>query len=68
MITTDLRQYLRSLPVFAGPLPDFDPGAAPDEPEPLFVAWLTAAVDADVPTSLTGTTYAVTLGEVRRRG
>ncbi|GAA4608238.1 pyridoxamine 5'-phosphate oxidase [Actinoplanes octamycinicus] len=48
MITTDLRQYLRSLPVFAGPLPDFDPGAAPDEPEPLFVAWLTAAVDAGV--------------------
>jgi DNA replication and repair protein RecF len=28
---------------------------------------ITAAVDADVPTSLTGTTYAVTLGEVARR-
>jgi DNA replication and repair protein RecF len=28
---------------------------------------ITAAVDADVPTSLTGSTYAVTLGEVRRR-
>jgi DNA replication and repair protein RecF len=28
---------------------------------------ITAAVDADVPTSLTGTTYAVTLGEVGRR-
>jgi len=29
---------------------------------------ITAAVDADVPTSLTGTTFAVTLGEVSRRG
>ena len=28
---------------------------------------ITAAVDADVPASLTGATYAVTLGEVRRR-
>ena len=29
---------------------------------------ITAAVDADVPTSLAGTTYAVSLGEVHRRG
>ena len=29
---------------------------------------ITAAVDADVPTSLAGTTYAVSLGEVQRRG
>jgi DNA replication and repair protein RecF len=29
---------------------------------------ITAAVDADVPTSLVGQTFAVTLGEVSRRG
>lgn len=43
---TDLRTYLRGLPVFAGELPAFDPSAAPDQPETLFAAWLTAAVDA----------------------
>ncbi|QKW19056.1 pyridoxamine 5'-phosphate oxidase [Kitasatospora sp. NA04385] len=45
---TDLRQYLRGLAVFAGELPDFDPDAAPERPETLFVDWLTAAVDAGV--------------------
>ncbi|MEU4162115.1 pyridoxal 5'-phosphate synthase [Actinoplanes sp. NPDC026670] len=45
---SDLRRYLRGIPVFAGDLPAFDPTAAPDEPETLFVAWLRAAVDAGV--------------------
>jgi pyridoxamine 5'-phosphate oxidase len=45
---TDIRQYLRGLPVFAGELPGFDPAGAPQRPEALFVDWLTAAVDAGV--------------------
>ncbi|MEU4427706.1 pyridoxal 5'-phosphate synthase [Actinoplanes sp. NPDC024001] len=45
---TDTRTYLRGLPVFAGELPRFDPGEAPDRPDTLFVAWLTAAVGAGV--------------------
>ena len=45
---TDIRTYLRGLDVFAGELPTFDPGAAPERPETLFVEWLTAAVDAGV--------------------
>jgi pyridoxamine 5'-phosphate oxidase len=43
-----MRQYLRSLPVFAGELPVFEPTEAPDHPEVLFAGWLTAAVDACV--------------------
>ncbi|MEV6851458.1 pyridoxal 5'-phosphate synthase [Actinoplanes sp. NPDC051411] len=46
---TDIRQYLRGLPVFAGELPTFDPAEAPDRPEALFAGWLTAAVGAGVP-------------------
>ncbi|GLW52417.1 pyridoxine/pyridoxamine 5'-phosphate oxidase [Kitasatospora phosalacinea] len=46
--TTDVRQYLRGLAVFAGDLPDFDPDAAPDRPEALFLDWLTGAVEAGV--------------------
>ena len=46
---TGLRTYLRGLPVFAGSLPGFDPDRAPDRPDALFVAWLTAAVEAGVP-------------------
>ncbi|GAA2530963.1 pyridoxine/pyridoxamine 5'-phosphate oxidase [Winogradskya humida] len=45
---TDLRQYLRGLPVFAGELPAFDPAQAPQQPDTLFVDWLTTAVDAGV--------------------
>ncbi|MEU8261717.1 pyridoxal 5'-phosphate synthase [Micromonospora sp. NPDC048999] len=45
---TDIRTYLRDLPVFAGELPLFDPTAAPECPETLFVQWLTAAVDSGV--------------------
>ncbi|WP_285736392.1 pyridoxine/pyridoxamine 5'-phosphate oxidase [Kitasatospora phosalacinea] len=46
--TTDVRQYLRGLAVFAGELPDFDPDAAPERPEVLFLDWLTGAVEAGV--------------------
>jgi len=46
---TDIRSYLRGLPVFAGELPAFGPSsAAPERPDTLFVAWLTSAVDAGV--------------------
>ncbi len=45
---TETRAYLRGLEVFAGELPAFDPEAAPDRPETLFLDWLTAAVDAGV--------------------
>jgi pyridoxamine 5'-phosphate oxidase len=43
-----IRDYLRGLPVFAGDLPAFDPSAAPDRPDELFVTWLSAAVAAGV--------------------
>ncbi len=43
-----IREYLRALPVFAGDLPTFDPEAAPDRPDELFVTWLVAAVEAGV--------------------
>ncbi|GAA2095273.1 pyridoxal 5'-phosphate synthase [Kitasatospora saccharophila] len=46
--TADVRQYLRGLAVFAGELPEFDPDAAPERPEELFVDWLTGAVDDGV--------------------
>lgn len=45
---SDVRQFLRGLPVFADELPVFEPGSAPDRPEELFVAWLTDAVEAGV--------------------
>ncbi|XVU28477.1 pyridoxine/pyridoxamine 5'-phosphate oxidase [Actinoplanes sp. CA-054009] len=48
MTRTSIRDYLRSLPVFAGELPAFDPSAAPTEPHTLFIEWLVAAVDAGV--------------------
>jgi pyridoxamine 5'-phosphate oxidase len=47
-VTADLRTYLRSLPVFAGELPVFDPAETPDRPEDLFRTWLVAAVRAGV--------------------
>ncbi|MET0492594.1 MAG: pyridoxamine 5'-phosphate oxidase family protein [Actinoplanes sp.] len=40
-----MRQFLRSLPVFAGDLPTFDPARAPEQPEELFTTWL---VDAGI--------------------
>ncbi|WP_243770291.1 pyridoxine/pyridoxamine 5'-phosphate oxidase [Amycolatopsis acidicola] len=39
---------MRSLPSLAGPLPAFDPEAAPAEPDPLFARWLSEAVEAGV--------------------
>lgn len=44
-----LRARLRSLPVFAGALPDFDPSDAPADPLDLFTTWIGAAIDAGVP-------------------
>jgi pyridoxamine 5'-phosphate oxidase len=44
----EIRTYVRGLEVFAGELPSFDPGTAPERPETLFVDWLTTAVDAGV--------------------
>ncbi|MER7894468.1 pyridoxal 5'-phosphate synthase [Micromonospora sp. NPDC094482] len=43
-----MRNYLRSLPVFAGDLPTFDPSTAPQQPNLLFADWLTTAVEAGV--------------------
>ncbi|MDA0563916.1 pyridoxal 5'-phosphate synthase [Streptomonospora sp. S1-112] len=44
----DTAGLLRGLAVLAGPLPEFDPGAAPEEPTALFTAWLAHAVAAGV--------------------
>ncbi|GAB1814373.1 pyridoxine/pyridoxamine 5'-phosphate oxidase [Mycobacterium sp. MUNTM1] len=43
-----MREFLRSLPVFAGVIPDFDTSALPDEPVELFAQWLRDAVDEGV--------------------
>jgi pyridoxamine 5'-phosphate oxidase len=43
-----LRERLRRLPVFAGPLSGFDPQAVPADPIALFVAWMGEAIDAGV--------------------
>lgn len=40
---------VRAAPVLAGPLPRFDPGAAPDAPGPLFAQWLDRALADAVP-------------------
>lgn len=44
-----MRDYLRSLPVFVGSIPEFDPGTAPGDPSELFGRWLHHAVDHGVP-------------------
>lgn len=44
-----MRAYLRSLPVFAGTIADFDAEGVPDDPATLFAIWLRQAVDAGVP-------------------
>ncbi|MEU1055468.1 pyridoxal 5'-phosphate synthase [Streptomyces sp. NPDC005876] len=59
----DVRQWLRGLDVFAGPLADFDPGDAPADPVGLFLDWLRAAVDAGVPDP-----HAMTLSTVGEDG
>jgi pyridoxamine 5'-phosphate oxidase len=43
-----LRAQLRSLRVFDGALPSFDPHSAPEHPAELFLRWLIEAVEADV--------------------
>ncbi|MGC0141695.1 pyridoxine/pyridoxamine 5'-phosphate oxidase [Pseudactinotalea sp. Z1732] len=43
-----MRQWLRALPTFPGPLPEFDPGSAPTDPVTLFTTWLREAAGAGV--------------------
>lgn len=47
--SVSLRDRLRSIPVFAGELPQFDVDAAPTAPLPLLVEWLEFALAAGVP-------------------
>jgi pyridoxamine 5'-phosphate oxidase len=44
-----VREFLRSLPVFAGVIRDFDTDSLPDDPAELFSSWLREAVEAGVP-------------------
>ncbi|MEU7334761.1 pyridoxal 5'-phosphate synthase [Streptomyces sp. NPDC007074] len=59
----DVRSWLRGLEVFAGPLADFDPDAAPADPVALFLDWLRAAVAAGVPDA-----HAMTVSTVAEDG
>ena len=43
-----VRDLLRGLPVFDGPLPAFDTESVPSEPSALFLWWLHQAIDAGV--------------------
>jgi pyridoxamine 5'-phosphate oxidase len=43
-----IREKLRSLPVFSGDQPEFDIGAAPEDPGTLFEAWFEDALDRGV--------------------
>ncbi|MUM18765.1 hypothetical protein BI330_01990 [Mycobacterium sp. CBMA 623] len=45
----EVREFLRSLPVFSGAISEFDVNDVPPEPEALFERWLREAVDAGVP-------------------
>ncbi|MCX4743806.1 pyridoxine/pyridoxamine 5'-phosphate oxidase [Streptomyces antibioticus] len=58
-----VREWLRGLEVFAGPLADFDPAEAPPEPAELFLNWLREAVAAGVPDA-----HAMTLSTVGEDG
>ena len=58
-----MRRLLRSLPVFSGALPAFDPDEAPADPLPLFTSWLSAAIEAGVPEP-----HAMTLSTVDDQG
>lgn len=42
------RELLRNVPVFPPRLDGFDPADAPDNPQELFLAWLTRAIDEGV--------------------
>lgn len=46
--TPSLRARLRRIPALAGDLPTFDPGAAPEDPVELFLAWFEEALEAGV--------------------
>jgi pyridoxamine 5'-phosphate oxidase len=61
--TGSVREWLRGLEVFAGPLADFDPSTAPADPVELFLHWLRAAVEAGVPDA-----HAMTLSTVGEDG
>lgn len=60
-MSDELRSRLRGLRVFDEDLPSFDPAAAPEEPEPLFLAWLSEAIEAGVrgPHTMTLATFDV---------
>lgn len=58
-----VRDWLRSLEVFAGPPADFDPTGAPADPVQLFLDWLREAVAAGVPEA-----HAMTLSTVGADG
>ncbi|MFJ6835447.1 pyridoxal 5'-phosphate synthase [Streptomyces sp. NPDC091209] len=58
-----VREWLRGLEVFAGPLADFEPADAPTEPVALFLGWLRKAVAAGVPDA-----HAMTLSTVAEDG
>lgn len=49
MTAQNTREWLRSLPVFETPAPDFDPEQVPEHPVELFLDWLRDAADAGVP-------------------
>ncbi|KIH98025.1 oxidase [Streptomonospora alba] len=44
-----MRERLRTIPVFAGEIPSFDPASAPEDPVELFAQWLDHAVENGVP-------------------
>jgi pyridoxamine 5'-phosphate oxidase len=62
-VAEDVRRWLRGIDVFAGPLAEFDPEAAPADPVDLFLDWLRAAVAAGVPDP-----HAMTLSTVAEDG
>ena len=47
-MSDELRTRLRELRVFEGDLPEFDAGAAPEDPVELFLAWLGQAIESGV--------------------
>ncbi|MET9100962.1 pyridoxine/pyridoxamine 5'-phosphate oxidase [Streptomyces antibioticus] len=61
--SVSVREWLRGLKVFAGPLADFDPAQVPAEPTELFLSWLREAVTAGVPDA-----HAMTLSTVGEDG
>ncbi|WP_017598274.1 pyridoxine/pyridoxamine 5'-phosphate oxidase [Nocardiopsis lucentensis] len=58
-----IRELLRGLPVFAGPIAEFDPSTAPEDPARLFTDWFAEAVAAGVREP-----HAMTVATVNERG